>query len=153
MNGSGPICATDTSGWDVTHGYRNVSLNDYLGSSGIGGPQTPPDRENPDSPTTPRSPDPKYVCGITDEDGNEQVVRWWLPQVDKERIYIPTVHIHGAQDGWLQEAYGLLAMCDKKTAVVWQHSGGHGIPRNKEIVKKIAELIEKAAVKSQTMMY
>lgn len=44
-------------------------------------------------------------------------------------------------------------MCDGKTAVVWQHGGGHEIPKKVELARRIAELVEGAVVRSQTMMF
>lgn len=144
MNGSAPICASTTSGYDVTPGYRNVSLTHFLGASALTRPRS--DMENTKLSHTDDT-------GIYDENGKEQCVRWWIPQVDPERISIPTVHVHGAKDGWLKEAYDLLAMCAEDSATVYQHGGGHEMPKRVEVCRKVAELIEKAAIKSQTMMY
>lgn len=162
MNGSAPICATSTSGWAVTDGYRNVSLSHYLGTNALTRPrrrsdveaETDSDNSSPSSSGNNNNFVPALKDSvIADENGNEQEVRWWIPAVDQERINIPTVHIHGAKDGWLKEANDLLVMCDPKTAVVWQHSGGHEIPKRADLAKKVAEMIQQAAVKSETMMY
>jgi len=37
-------------------------------------------------------------------------------------------------------------------AVVWVHARGHEIPKRADVARKVAELIEGAAVRSQTSM-
>lgn len=57
-------------------------------------------------------------------------------------IRIPTVHIFGAQDPRYPASVTLTHLCDPLVKKVYDHGGGHDIPRRAEISKKVAELIE-----------
>jgi hypothetical protein len=61
-------------------------------------------------------------------------------------IRMPTVHIFGAQDPRYPASVTLAHFCDPLTVKVYDHGGGHDIPRKMEVSKKIAELVEWSAM-------
>jgi hypothetical protein len=63
------------------------------------------------------------------------------------RIRIPTVHVLGAKDPRWPAAYQLAQFCDRKR--VYDHGGGHEIPRSSVVSDKIAELVEEVAREMQ----
>ncbi|KAL8646418.1 MAG: hypothetical protein Q9226_006865 [Calogaya cf. arnoldii] len=50
--------------------------------------------------------------------------------VDTVRIQIPTVHIYGRQDKWRLHSKDLVSLCPKNLATVFEHDGGHEIPKS-----------------------
>lgn len=60
------------------------------------------------------------------------------PTVDKVRIRLPTAHVYGARDSWRRHGTELTGLCSD--AVVFEHSGGHDIPRH--VSEEICDLIE-----------
>ena len=65
---------------------------------------------------------------------------------DNLMIRIPTVHIFGAQDPRYPASVTLAHFCDPLLEKVYDHGGGHDIPRKGDVSKKIAELVEWAAM-------
>ncbi|KAL9085032.1 MAG: hypothetical protein Q9165_007773 [Trypethelium subeluteriae] len=88
----------------------------------------------------------------SDEEGaSGRTVRRFVPEVDKERIQIPTAHIYGAEDIDLKKSLALTEMCDEKLSEKYMHHGGHSIPRAEDVHQKIVEVIQAAVVKSELM--
>ena len=88
----------------------------------------------------------------SDEEGaSARTVRRFVPEVDKERIQIPTAHVYGAQDVDLKKSLALIEMCDKGLRETYMHQGGHEIPLAEDVHQKIVEIVEAAVVKSETM--
>ncbi|KAL2023971.1 hypothetical protein VTK56DRAFT_206 [Thermocarpiscus australiensis] len=56
------------------------------------------------------------------------------------RIKIPTVHIYGAKDPRWPASMQLAYFCDNRK--MYDHGGGHDIPRSTEVSNKIAQLLE-----------
>ncbi|KAK4151345.1 family of serine hydrolases 1 [Chaetomidium leptoderma] len=56
------------------------------------------------------------------------------------RIKIPTVHVYGAKDPRWPASLQLAYFCDNKK--VYDHRGGHDIPRSTEVSRRIAEMVE-----------
>ncbi|KAI9660963.1 MAG: hypothetical protein M1821_009290 [Bathelium mastoideum] len=89
----------------------------------------------------------------SDEEGaSARTVRRFVPEVDKERIQIPTAHIYGAEDVDLKKSLALIEMCDEGLREKYMHQGGHFIPRAEDVHQKIAEVVQAAAVKSEIMV-
>jgi hypothetical protein len=59
------------------------------------------------------------------------------------RITIPTVHIYGAKDPRWPASVQLAYFCDKKK--LYDHRGGHDIPRTTEVSETIARLVMELA--------
>ena len=95
------------------------------------------------------SPDSGYS---SDEEGtSSRLVRRFVPEVDKERIQIPTAHIYGAQDVDLKKSLALIEMCDQGLTETYMHQGGHEIPLAEDVYRKIVEVVQAACVKSELM--
>lgn len=63
-------------------------------------------------------------------------------QIDPNHaIQIPTVHIYGARDPRMGSALQLARFCRADRRRVFDHEGGHDIPRTTSVSKTIAELI------------
>lgn len=65
------------------------------------------------------------------------------------RIRIPTIHIAGEKDTVYDGSLDLHQLCTPETARFISHGGGHVIPREREIVKKMATAIREADKKTQ----
>ena len=88
----------------------------------------------------------------SDEEGaSARTVRRFVPEVDRERIQIPTVHVYGAQDVDLKKSLALIEMCDEGLRETYMHRGGHDIPRAEDVHRKIVEVVQAAVVRSDTM--
>ncbi|GKZ24282.1 hypothetical protein AbraIFM66951_011194 [Aspergillus brasiliensis] len=57
-------------------------------------------------------------------------------------IEVPTCHIIGANDPYVDGTMALYGMCDPDTAVMFDHGKGHTIPRDVATMKEAAEAIE-----------
>lgn len=57
------------------------------------------------------------------------------------RIQIPTVHIYGVKDPKFAASIQLAHLCKDSVKKVFDHGGGHEIPRTEVVSKKIAQLI------------
>lgn len=60
-------------------------------------------------------------------------------------VNIPTVHIVGAKDSLYVRGLLLASLCNADLRMVFDHGGGHEIPRNKTTSPQIAELIRWAS--------
>ncbi|KAM7214129.1 family of serine hydrolases 1 [Rhypophila decipiens] len=56
------------------------------------------------------------------------------------RIQIPTLHIYGAKDPRWPASMQLAYFCDRRK--MYDHGGGHDIPRSTEVSLRIAELVQ-----------
>ncbi|KAB5576460.1 serine hydrolase-domain-containing protein [Coniochaeta sp. 2T2.1] len=54
---------------------------------------------------------------------------------------IETVHVFGAKDPRWPSSVQLAYFCEKERRVVYDHGGGHDIPRSTEVSERIAELV------------
>ena len=86
-----------------------------------------------------------------EEAASARIVRRFVPEVDKERIQIPTAHVYGAQDVDLKKSLALVEMCDEELRETYMHQGGHDIPRAEDVHQDIMKVVEAASVKSETM--
>ncbi|KAI4242033.1 MAG: hypothetical protein L6R40_004260 [Gallowayella cf. fulva] len=60
--------------------------------------------------------------------------------VDTVRIKIPTVHVYGRRDKWRLHSKDLVKLCPKNLATVYEHDGGHEIPKSAS--EEICDAIE-----------
>ncbi|KAJ5345344.1 hypothetical protein N7452_003348 [Penicillium brevicompactum] len=70
---------------------------------------------------------------------------------DDMRIRIPTVHICGSKDPRFPAAVQLHALCEE--APLWDHGGGHDIPRGRETSQRIAELLVKGMSRGEDWVH
>lgn len=61
------------------------------------------------------------------------------------KIRIPTVHVFGRKDPRLPASIQLAGVCDPYIRKVYDHGGGHEIPRNREVSDELAQLLAWAA--------
>ncbi|CAK7225212.1 hypothetical protein SCUCBS95973_005785 [Sporothrix curviconia] len=61
-----------------------------------------------------------------------------------EVIEIPTCHIIGSLDPYLHGSMALYNVCDADTAYLFDHAKGHTLPRDKETVKELGDVVRKA---------
>lgn len=57
-------------------------------------------------------------------------------------IEVPTCHIIGANDPYVDGTMALYGVCDPDTAIMFDHGKGHTIPRDVATMKEAAEVIE-----------
>lgn len=79
-----------------------------------------------------RMPDKKDVFGLD-----------FTAMPEDVRIRIPTVHVFGAKDPRWPASVQLAHFCENRR--MYDHGGGHDIPRSTEVSKRIAELVEELA--------
>lgn len=66
-----------------------------------------------------------------------------LNQIPLElKIRIPTVHVYGSKDPRLPASVQLAGLCDPYIRKVYDHGGGHEIPRSKEVSSELASLLQ-----------
>ena len=68
---------------------------------------------------------------------------------ERYRIRIPTVHIYGARDPRYPASVQLAHFCEEDKRRTYDHGSGHEIPRNAEVSKAIASLVEWSAKMAQ----
>jgi len=62
------------------------------------------------------------------------------PSTDTVRLGIPTGHVYGSRDKWFPHSKDLAALCRGDVRTVFQHCGGHEVPRGCE--EELCDLIE-----------
>ncbi|CAG8028881.1 unnamed protein product [Penicillium olsonii] len=60
---------------------------------------------------------------------------------EKEPFTLPTCHVIGACDPFLDGSMALYNMCDPDTADLFDHGGGHALPRAKKATDELALVI------------
>ena len=60
------------------------------------------------------------------------------------RIDIPTAHIYGDKDEYFKQSLALVGLCDMGAAKVFDHGGGHFLPRDQWMAKKMGEVVRYA---------
>ncbi|TVY16237.1 Esterase FUS5 [Lachnellula arida] len=56
-------------------------------------------------------------------------------------ITIPTCHVIGSLDPYLAGSLALYNVCDMDTAVLFDHAKGHTLPRHKDTVKELGDVL------------
>ncbi|RDL31345.1 Uncharacterized protein BP5553_09554 [Venustampulla echinocandica] len=65
-------------------------------------------------------------------------------------ITVPTCHVIGAADPYLQGCMALFNVCDSETAEMFDHGKGHLIPRDRRTVKELADVVRKFIEKAES---
>ncbi|RDK40293.1 hypothetical protein M752DRAFT_277622 [Aspergillus phoenicis ATCC 13157] len=60
----------------------------------------------------------------------------------QDLIEVPTCHIIGANDPYVDGAMALYGVCEPDTAIMFDHGKGHTIPRDAKTLKELAEAVE-----------
>ncbi|KAK7982031.1 hypothetical protein PG988_004269 [Apiospora saccharicola] len=63
------------------------------------------------------------------------------------KIRIPTVHVFGEKDPRLPASIQLAGLCDPYIRKVYNHGGGHEIPRAKGVSEELAQLLQWCAIR------
>lgn len=53
-------------------------------------------------------------------------------------IDVPTCHIVGCNDPYIQGAMALFGMCDEDTAMLFDHGKGHTVPRDARTLEELS---------------
>jgi acetyl esterase/lipase len=64
------------------------------------------------------------------------------PSVHRRIIHIPTVHVIGDEDEYMQQGHTFAELCDPKLRKVITHTGGHHFPREKSAITRTCQAIE-----------
>lgn len=81
------------------------------------------------------------ICSGNPFDARGMVTRRYHPEEDGLRISIPTAHIVGHNDDEHDRQLLLHGLCDSRRATIYDHGGGHEIPRNPSAVKGMTDAI------------
>ena len=57
-------------------------------------------------------------------------------------IDVPTCHIVGCNDPYLDGALALFSMCEEDTATLFDHGKGHTVPRDARTIKELASTLK-----------
>ena len=82
-----------------------------------------------------------FICAgdAWDSHGGGTVLR---ADVVGEVIRIPTVHIIGFKDQMYESSVGLSRLCDGQCREVFDHGGGHEVPRAAKATTRMAQVIK-----------
>ena len=58
-----------------------------------------------------------------------------------EVLDIPTCHVVGCKDPWLDGSIALYNMCDEDMAILFDHGKGHTVPRDATTINELATSI------------
>ena len=61
--------------------------------------------------------------------------------IPRPLIEIPTVHVFGSKDKNFDISVRLSELCDSRTREMFDHGGGHEVPRSAKVTTKIADSI------------
>ncbi|KAG6045742.1 hypothetical protein E4U17_008150, partial [Claviceps sp. LM77 group G4] len=64
-----------------------------------------------------------------------------LADESEDAIDIPTCHVVGSDDPYIDGAMSLHSMCDQDSAVLFDHGSGHFIPREPQTLSELTEAI------------
>ncbi|KAF3763391.1 hypothetical protein M406DRAFT_261659 [Cryphonectria parasitica EP155] len=64
-----------------------------------------------------------------------------LADESDERIETRTLHIVGSLDPYIHGSMALYNVCDMDTAVLFDHAKGHTLPRDKETIRELVDVI------------
>ena len=78
--------------------------------------------------------DIKRECRFEPGDENPKIIR------------IPTFHVVGRQDEYYQESIGLSRLCDVTLRQIYDHGGGHEIPKKTTVTDALADGLRKCVV-------
>ncbi|KAL2265958.1 hypothetical protein VTJ83DRAFT_5310 [Remersonia thermophila] len=67
-----------------------------------------------------------------------------LSDESEEMIEIPTCHIIGSLDPYVHGSLALYNVCNPDDAYIFDHAKGHTLPRDKETVKELGDVVRQA---------
>ena len=157
IGGTLPLSRSPEIGYDVTSYYGNIDLKEYLAQQNL----QEASQEGQDDTTSDGSSDSASDISMsrfcsdssstTDISEGEEVCKAFYASDAAERIQVPTVHVYGAKHGFLAQGIQLFKLCESSLREKFDHDGGHEVPMKPEITRKIADVINKAIMRSQTV--
>ncbi|KAI5457748.1 serine hydrolase FSH [Mariannaea sp. PMI_226] len=69
-------------------------------------------------------------------------VQWFLADECEMLIDVPTCHVIGCSDPYIDGAMALFNMCDEDTATLFDHGEGHNVPRDTTTVQELASAVK-----------
>lgn len=84
------------------------------------------------------------ICSGNPFDARGPSTRRYHPDEDLARIPIPTANIVGRKDDEYSRQLLLHRLCDARRATIYDHGGGHEIPRHAAAVRGMSEAITRA---------
>ncbi len=157
IGGTRALSRNPEIGYDVTSYYGHIDLKEYLAQQNLqeasqeGQEDTASDGSNDSAGDRSISRSCSDSNSATDTSDGEEVCKAFYAFDTAERIQIPTVHVCGAKDGFLAQGIQLFEMCESSLREKFDHDGGHEVPMKPEITRKIADVINKAVMRSQTV--
>jgi predicted esterase len=70
-----------------------------------------------------------------------RAARFVTPDDEEDHIPVPTCHVIGAEDVFLEGSKMLYDICNVDNAELFDHGGGHVIPRNSRTLKELGDVI------------
>lgn len=74
------------------------------------------------------------------EDGKIKVL---LADENQNAIDIPTLHVVGCNDPYIEGAVALYNMCDRDFAEIFDHGKGHTVPRDARTIQELSDSFER----------
>lgn len=84
--------------------------------------------------------------------GERPMIKRFHHDHDTMRIGIPTAHVIGKEDGYREQSYALLKLCNPALAVSMEHPGDHEVPRTAEVTRAIADVIQRTITRSEFVL-
>jgi len=82
-----------------------------------------------------------FICSGNPFDARGETTRRYHPDEDELRIDIPVANIVGSKDDEYVRQQLLYRLCNPQKAVLYDHGGGHEIPRNASAMKGMTTAI------------
>ncbi|KAJ9656590.1 hypothetical protein H2198_004824 [Neophaeococcomyces mojaviensis] len=94
---------------------------------------------------------PAWLAAGKAFDRQNYYTRVYHPEVVLTRLNIPTLHVFGKVDEVYEGAKRMAELCDAKSRLIYEHKGGHEMPKNKVDLLRIKDLVEKTVARSQQL--
>ncbi len=65
----------------------------------------------------------------------------WDPKVSSSRICIPSAHVYGGLDPYVQQSKELVELCNQDVTLTYDHGKGHAFPRSTYVVGRMSTMI------------
>ena len=80
----------------------------------------------------------------------EDNINTMLADECQEVLDVPTCHVVGCRDPYIDGAMALYSMCDEDMAVLFDHGQGHTVPRDRRIVEELTLTIRETIAKIES---
>ena len=90
-----------------------------------------------------------FFSGWPAMDPDERGAGAMLADETDEVVCVPSIHVIGSGDPYLQGAMALYNLFDEETAILFDHGKGHIIPRDARTLKELGDTIRQAIKESE----